>query len=364
VSRVRIGVVGAGLIAQVEHVPNLLALADRFELVAVAEPSAQVRGFLADRHGVAGVADAETLFELPLDAVLVATPDPLHCELVLAALERGLHVLCEKPLCLVPADCERVVAARDRADRVVQVGYMKRLDPAYEAAVAQLPAAGAGLRAVTVEVNDPDAWPFVAHHPHLRAADVPAALVSETRARAAAQARAALGGELDAVAEAGYLQALCSSLVHEVNAVHGLLDAMGVGAGEVTGAALFAGGDGAEGTVALDGGAVWRMMHLVVPRLAHYRERISVYLDDAIVELTFPSPWLNHQPTALHVYRSDGLQLDVRELTAGYAEAYLRELEAFHAAVTGRGPAVNPPEEALRDVRLLVALARRALGRA
>jgi predicted dehydrogenase len=46
-------------------------------------------------------------------------------------------VLVEKPLCLDPADADRVVAAA--GDRVVQVGYMKRFDPAYEALLDDLP---------------------------------------------------------------------------------------------------------------------------------------------------------------------------------------------------------------------------------
>ena len=48
--RLRVGVVGAGMIAQVEHIPNLMFLRDRFELVAVADPSAQVR--IGDRRSL------------------------------------------------------------------------------------------------------------------------------------------------------------------------------------------------------------------------------------------------------------------------------------------------------------------------
>ncbi|MBM3525611.1 MAG: Gfo/Idh/MocA family oxidoreductase, partial [Alphaproteobacteria bacterium] len=131
--RLRTGVIGAGLIGQVEHIPNLVHLRERFELAGVCDPSVGARGFIAARYGVKTVATPEELLALGLDAVAIASPDALHTEHVLAALDRGLHVFCEKPLCYDPADAERIRTARDRAKRVVQVGYMKRFDASYEA---------------------------------------------------------------------------------------------------------------------------------------------------------------------------------------------------------------------------------------
>ena len=79
--------------------------------------------------------------------------------------------------------------------------------------------------------------------------------------------------------------------MHDVNAVHGLLDALGIADGEIVGAQLFAGGEGGQGAVRLLGGqALWNMVHLTVPGLADYRERITLYFDDAALELEFPSP--------------------------------------------------------------------------
>ncbi len=73
-----------------------------------------------------------------VDAVLVATPDDTHAELVLACLAADKPVLCEKPLASTVADAARVVAADDevraRTGRpLVQVGFMRRFDPEYAA---------------------------------------------------------------------------------------------------------------------------------------------------------------------------------------------------------------------------------------
>ena len=111
----------------------------------------------------------------------------------------------------------------------------------------------------------------------------------------------------------GFAAAYCSSLVHDVNAMHGLLDQLGIGDGEIVGAQIFANGEGGQGAVRLLGGqALWNMTHVAVPKLAEYRERISLYFDDALLELVFPSPYLNHQPTLLSIATSEGHIVDRR----------------------------------------------------
>ena len=74
-----------------------------------------------------------------LDAVVVCSPAGTHAEVVLAALDAGLHVLVEKPMCITLDDADAIITARDRAGKVVQVGTMKRYDPAVEAMLASLP---------------------------------------------------------------------------------------------------------------------------------------------------------------------------------------------------------------------------------
>ncbi|WP_119388356.1 Gfo/Idh/MocA family protein [Taklimakanibacter lacteus] len=360
--RIRVGVIGAGGIAQIEHVPNLLRLRDRFELLGVCDPSAIARDFMADRYGIATFESVEHLLHVPLDAVVIASPDALHKEQALSALAKGLHVFCEKPLCYGSADIAELIAQRDKAGRVLQVGYMKRFDPAFEAALDLLPGDASALRHICVEVTDPDAWPFIRHHEWRRGDDVPRPLIAAVARKQKEQVARAVGLKLDDAAYRGFCAAFASSLVHDVNAVHGLLDRLGIEDGEVTGAALYAGGDGGHGSVKLRGGqALWTMTHLTVPRLPDYRERISLYFDDATLELEFPSPWLNHQPTRLTLKRARGHQLHVEDIRVGYEEAFIEELKGFADAITGEAPQRNTAEEAARDMDLLCALARASI---
>lgn len=357
--RIRIGVVGAGTIAQVEHVPNLLRLKDRFELRGICDPSATARGFVTERHGISAFGSVEELFQQPLDAAVIASPDPLHKEHVLAAFERGLHVFCEKPLAYAGADIADLIAARDDGKRVLQVGYMKRFDPSYEAMLNLMAAQTGSLRHISVEVNDPDAWPFILHHDVRRGADVPQDAIDDAKSKQREQVARAVNAPLDGDAFRGFCSAYCSSLVHDVNAVHGLLERLGVPEGEVAGAQVYAGGSGGHGAVRLLGGqALWTMTHLAVPKLADYCERITVYFDDAILELEFPSPYLNHQPTRLTVRRGKGNSLDRQDIRTSYAEAFVEELKDFANAVTAGTPVRNTAEQAARDMNLLAGLAR------
>ena len=357
-TRIRVGVIGAGGIAQIEHVPNLLRLKDDFEVVGVYDPSAIARGFMLERYGIIGFDKLEELFNLPLEAVVVASPDALHKEHVLAALKNGLHVFCEKPLCYAPADITELAAQRDVQKRVLQVGYMKRFDPSFEAALAHIPGSAKTLRQVSVEVSDPDAWPFIRHHDWKRGDDVPPELIADVSRKQREQVAYAVPVPLDAVSFRGFCNAYASSIVHDVNAVHGLLDAMNIPPGEVVGGQFFANGEGGHGAVRLLGGqALWTMSHLAVPSLPEYRERITLYFDDAALELEFPSPWLNHQPTRLTIKQANGNQLHSRNIHVGYEEAFIEEMKGFWSAIIEGTPVRNTAEHAARDMQLLCTMA-------
>jgi len=363
-TRVRIGVVGAGLIGQVEHIPNLQRLWDRFQIVGIADASPRMRAEL-ERRGHRAFADYRQLLDCELDAILIAAPDPYHLDITLAALDRGLHVFCEKPVCFAAEDAREIIKARDGAHRVVQVGYMKRFDPSYEMLRDLLPKGGAGLRFVSVEVQDPDFWPFNQHQGEfVKSDDVSPDLIAEARAKREEQVKRATGRTLTGAEMWGFTNSYCSSLIHDINAVHGLLDLMGVETGEVIGAAFFAAGDGGHGSVRLKGrDALWQMTHLFVPKVADYRERVSLYFDDAVFELTFPSPYLNHFPTRLTASRSEGSVWQHSEHRASYEEPFVRELVAFWTSVTQGAPVRNTVEDAARDLELVARLAEVALRR-
>ena len=196
--QLRAGLIGAGLVGQAEHAFYLWEERERFAFVALADASPSVRAAVGARYGIGALhAGIDGMLTCDLDALVIAAPDPFHPALAIAALDAGLHVLCEKPLALTVAGCDQIAAARDRSGSVVQVAYMKRYDPAYRRALDFLPERIEDVKLISVEVNDPDHEPFVAHLPMTWPNDIAAALREQTRALSAAQLREAAGGSLD-----------------------------------------------------------------------------------------------------------------------------------------------------------------------
>ncbi|MGA8594624.1 MAG: Gfo/Idh/MocA family oxidoreductase, partial [Bryobacteraceae bacterium] len=102
-SRIRIGVIGAGWFATTNHIPVLARRTD-VELTAVCRPGREALQGIQDAFGFRfATEDYRELLEQDLDGVVVSSPHDLHYEHASAALRQGLHVVCEKPMALDPA---------------------------------------------------------------------------------------------------------------------------------------------------------------------------------------------------------------------------------------------------------------------
>jgi predicted dehydrogenase len=364
--RLRVGLIGAGLVGQAAHAYFLWDERDRFDLVALADPSAAVRAAVGDRYGIPERhAAIDDLLGLDLDAIVVAVPDAFHADVACQALEAGLHVLCEKPLALSLEECDRMAAARDASGRVLQVGTMKRYDPAYRRLLELLPASAADLRYFGVEVRDPDQGPFVAHLGMTVANDLAPELGANLRARMVARIREASGGEPPAHGARAF-EAYLSAVVHDVSLLQGVLEHLGEPWCErADDGAWWDGGRAVSLSAALPGGGRAHLMHHNLPGVADYSERMTLHCRDRVLELTFPSPYLRHQPTRLVEHRSDGaIGLRSVEHHVSYEEAFREELRAFAEACAGRAPIVTPVEAGRTDVALLLDAYRHALTRA
>jgi predicted dehydrogenase len=131
----RVGVLGAGQIAQAAHFESCTK-ARNAELSAICDVANDLRERMVVTHGARkSYSDYDRMLADPeIDAVIIATSDAFHVPASLRALQAGKHVLCEKPLALTVEDAEELGAAVKKSDRVFQVGHMKRFDPGIEAA--------------------------------------------------------------------------------------------------------------------------------------------------------------------------------------------------------------------------------------
>src|SRR5919204_1509045 len=353
-NRLRVGVIGCGMVAQAEHLQNLLQLSDRFEIASLADPSETVRDAMAARYSVANVHDdhLRLLDGGGVDAIVVSSPAATHAQITVDALDAGVHVFVEKPLCLTLADADRVIEARDRAGKVVQVGYMKRFDPAWERMLDELPDSADRLRYIRVMCHDPEWLPFFAEGDIVKGTDIPRDVIDATKRAEAEQVEAAVGEATPATVFA-FSDAYLGSMVHDVNAVHGLLERLGEAMpGDVVDAAWWNDGRAITGSVRLANGARWDSAWIQLLDLREYQEQVAFYFADSLRQLTFPSPWLKQAPTRYERSEADELDRSVRVFES-HRESFVRELEHFHDCITQGVDCRTPPEQARLDIDVL-----------
>jgi myo-inositol 2-dehydrogenase/D-chiro-inositol 1-dehydrogenase len=130
---ITIGLIGAGVMGA-DHARIIAGQVAGARLVTVSDADeARARVVAAETGAERTVNDPHGVINDPkVGAVLVASPDKTHAEFVLACLKAGKPVLCEKPLAPTTEECMKVIAAETAlGKRLVQVGFMRRFDPAY-----------------------------------------------------------------------------------------------------------------------------------------------------------------------------------------------------------------------------------------
>ena len=129
--KLRIGVIGSGGIAQNAHLPGYAAIPDMCEVVALADIDPVAGKTAAEKFNVKNVfEDYRTLLEMDeIDAVSVCTPNYVHMEPAVLALQAGKHVLCEKPIAMNAGEARKMVDAARSAGKKLQVGYNTRFAP-------------------------------------------------------------------------------------------------------------------------------------------------------------------------------------------------------------------------------------------
>ena len=123
-AKARIGVIGAGWWAVVNHIPVLKSLPD-CEIVAVNRLGARELAEVQEKFGVArGFEDyREMLASVEMDGVVISSPHVLHFEHASAALARGCHVMVEKPMTTTAAEARALVAQAEEAGRQILIPY-------------------------------------------------------------------------------------------------------------------------------------------------------------------------------------------------------------------------------------------------
>lgn len=164
-SKLGVGVLGVGEMGK-RHAENVRRLVPEARLVAVAdaarERARQVAAELEIEHSYGSL---EAMLECrDLDAVLIATPDKFHAHAIGIAARAGKDILCEKPLATNLAEACAALEAVTEAGVRLQIGFMRRYDPAYVTAMKRIDAGEIGVPVIFKSVGrDKDAPPLAAY---------------------------------------------------------------------------------------------------------------------------------------------------------------------------------------------------------
>ena len=144
-SKLGIGVLGVGEMGR-RHAENLRRLVPEAKLVAIADVAAERARQVADELEIdtAFSSIEEMVASKDIDAVVIATPDKFHAQAIEIAAAAGKDILCEKPIALNLADAHRALDAVAKAKVRLQIGFMRRYDPAYAAAMKRIEAGEIG----------------------------------------------------------------------------------------------------------------------------------------------------------------------------------------------------------------------------
>lgn len=124
----RTGVIGVGRMGQ--HHCRIYSNTRGTRLVGICDKDLKVGAEIARKYEVPGFESVDQLLD-HVDAVSIATPTQHHFDLAMRCLERGVHVLVEKPFTETLQQAEMLIEAAEQSGLVVQVGYIERFNPTY-----------------------------------------------------------------------------------------------------------------------------------------------------------------------------------------------------------------------------------------
>jgi predicted dehydrogenase len=362
--KISVGVIGAGTIAQLSHIPYLQDDDDRFELLAVADTNEALLDEVADRfHVPSRYTDYRRMLGRQDIESVVICHSGSHRDSVLAALEAGKDILVEKPLAWNVREVGEIAARAAASDRIVQLGYHKLYDPAFAAAkdeVRKIDDLGYARIAVlhpSAELNYTHARIRKGGGRIQEGYREPAGWDEQVAAQRAALASGplapltdeALGDRRSDPAMRQFLGTLNISLIHSIYVMFGFLGKPA----RVRSVQLWR--DTMSMQILVEYGpklcCCLEWHHL--PYLKDHREEFTFYGNRVRVSLEMPSAYLLNFPSPLTVTRSDGDRTWETRTVVSYEEAYRRELRDFHRCVVERRQPLAGVEDAVRHARFI-----------
>jgi predicted dehydrogenase len=353
---VKIGVIGCGAIAQIQHLPNLATLQEDFEVTIVCDRSPALAESVAQEFRVPRhVTDYRDVLASDVDAVLLCHTDP-KTAVAVAAFEAGKHVFIEKPMCFSLEEADAIIAAARASGKVGQVGYMKVYDPAFERAQRAVDGMN-DVRFVQVNHLHPDNALHLRQFRLKRFSDIPQNAMEEVQAARKAALREAIGDVPPDVERAFFT--LSGSMIHDL---YGLRILLGVPR-RVVSTEVWNEGRAISTVLEYPSGTRCVATWVDLPNLWDFKETLEVYGDSQRVTVSYPTGFARGilSTVTVHEISADGTT-QRKQPAVEWESAFVRELRHFHACIREGTPCRTPVADARHDIALIIDIVTRYLS--
>ncbi|PWZ00095.1 NAD(P)-binding protein [Testicularia cyperi] len=359
-AKLRVGVVGAGEVTQVVHLPTLKFLSDKYTVTAICDVSKEAAEYVANKWSVTQTytSSAEMVKQSDIDVVLIANSDEYHASCAVEAADAGKHVFIEKPMALTRSQAKQIEEAASRNNVKIFVGYMRRYAPAFAEFKRLLAESGPIRHAIVKDIIGPNSF-FVSQSgtdSKKFVNDIPAAASSDKSERADAILREAIGETKAADSRLGFVYRLLGSLgSHDLSFMR-----EGLGGKPDRCTSAFASHDGMFISASFEytnrgehkGSEKYSVFYTTgIHNVGVFESFLEVFTDDRVLRIDIDTPYVKGLAIQVTVKENDSRgQYSERIIRPTYQDAYTTEfLDLYEALTTGRDLKTTPTD-AMEDL--------------
>ncbi|QBD78035.1 Gfo/Idh/MocA family oxidoreductase [Ktedonosporobacter rubrisoli] len=343
--RLKVGIVGLGEIAQIIHLPILMQMSDRYEIVALCDISKQLLHYIGKHYRVKHLYTDihEMAAQEDIDVIFVLNSNEYHTESVIAAINNHKHVFVEKPMCFTLREADEIIEARDAAGVQVMVGYMRRFAPAFLRGVEEVKQLGHINYARIRDIIGQNAFFIDQIAQAARFNDIPASARADRAERFEAMMKEATGTDSPQIHS--IYNTLCGLNGHDFSAMREMLGFPH----QVLSAAQ---GPGQFLTAIFEFDGYNATFETGIDHQGRFDASLEVFGETRTIRVQYNTPYIRHLPTRLFVAQTVGEKYTETEVRPSYTDPYTLELEYLYDSLTGDQQPKTTPEDFKEDLLL------------
>ena len=352
----RVGLIGAGEVAQVIHLPTLQLMYHLYTVSAICDVSQKTVDFCKNRYNIPlATTNPDDVINHPdIDVIFNLTSDEFHETIAVAALRAGKHVMQEKPISLSIESAMRIVEAEREAKNGARVfvGYMRRYAPSFvNAFKREVASIDRVLYARSRGIVGPNAY-FVNQSgtfPFKNPDDIPSGASARRANLLSELLKEAFNGDKAAEEDVKFCRHLGSLGSHDISLMREVLGFPQSVAGVSVNSPFYS----AILNYKTNRGAFSLTYETGIDEVARFDSHLTVYGKNKTVSIQYDTPYVKGLAIKVKVDEVNEYgEVVSRENLSSYEDAYTTELKEMHACFTQGREIKTTAEDALQDLRL------------